>query len=158
MLLRPVRIPVFLSNLLWRRDRILRDRVPPSSPPAASSAELRRQGSERQPPPRRQRLPPTCLLPLPARHLLRRERVPTQHRRPATPTGPKPSIEERPASRAPAHFLPELHSPHRASARWTDDPEGRAACPELATLVQETKTPHSYQPRPVIAKAGSRHL
>src|SRR5258708_3530924 len=147
MLLRPVRIPVSLSTRLWRRDRTLGDKVPSSSPPAASSAELRRQGSERQPPPRRQRLPPTCLLPLPARHLLRRERVPPQHRRPATPVGPKPLIEEPPARQSLAHFFPELRSLHRASARWTDDPEGRAACPELATLVQETKTLHSYRPR-----------
>src|SRR5467141_2459428 len=96
-----------------------------------------------RPYPRRQRLPPTSLQPLPACHLLRRERVPPRHRKPATPVGPKPSIEEPPASRAPAHFLPELRSLHRASGRWTDDPEGRAASPELATLAQEIKTPRS---------------
>src|SRR5246127_3754221 len=73
--------------------------------------------------------------------------MPRRPRRPATLVVPKPLSEEPPASRAPGHFLPELHSPHRASARWTDDPEGRAACPELANLVQETKTLHSYRPR-----------
>src|SRR5882762_682970 len=147
MLLRPAPLSLSPSNRRWRRDRTLGGKVPPSSPPATSSAGLHRQGSERQPPPRLQRLPPTSLQPLPACHLLRRERVPPRHRKPATPVGPKPSIEEPPASRAPAHFLPELRSLHRASARWTDDPEGRAACPELAILAQETKTLHSHRPR-----------
>src|ERR1700747_326246 len=94
MLLRPVRIPVSPSTRRWRRDRILWDKVPPSSPPAASAAELHRQGSERRPLLRRQRLPPTCLQPLPALHLLPLERVPPRHRSPATLVGPKPLIEE----------------------------------------------------------------
>src|SRR5712672_2771201 len=143
MLFRPASLSLSRSNRRWRRDRTLGGKVPPSSPPAASAAGLHRQGSERQPPPRRQRLPPTSLQPLPARHLLQRERVPPRHRKPATPVGLKPSIQEPPASRAAAHFLPKLRSLHRASARSTDDPAARAACPALATLAQETKTPHS---------------
>src|SRR5258707_8091880 len=84
--------------------------------------------------------------------------MPPRPRRPATLVGPKPLSEEPPASRAPGHFLPELRSPHRVSALWMDDPAASAACLELATLVRETKTLHSYQPRFCYpAKAGSRH-
>src|ERR1700751_2693462 len=122
MLPRPVRIPASLSTRLWLRDRILWGKVPPSSPRAASSAEHYQQGSERQPSPPRHRLPPTCPQLLPVRHLLRGGRVPPRHRRPATLVGPKPLIEKPPASPAPGYFFPELHSPHRASARRTDDP------------------------------------
>src|SRR5260221_11120553 len=131
MFLRPGSRSLSPSTGRWRRDRTLGGKVPPSSPPAASAAALHRQGSERQPPPRRQRLPPTCLPPLPACHLLRRERVPPRHRKPAAPVGPKPSIEEPRASRAPAHFLPELRSLHRASGGWPVDPDVRGAGAQL---------------------------
>src|SRR6476659_6631457 len=63
------------------------------------------------------------------------------------PTGQRRLTAGHPQSRAPVHLPQGLRSPHRVSARLPGDPAGCAACPELAILVQERETPHSYMSR-----------
>src|SRR4029077_6490877 len=60
------------------------------------------------------------------------------------PTGQRRLTAGHRQSRAPAHLPQGLRSPRRVFARWPGDPAGGAACPELAILVQERETPHSY--------------
>src|SRR5882724_1534640 len=60
------------------------------------------------------------------------------------PTGRRRLTAGHPQSRAPAHLPQGLRSPRRVFARLPGDPAGCAACSELAILVQERETPHSY--------------
>src|SRR6266478_1273204 len=63
------------------------------------------------------------------------------------PTGRRRLTAGHRQSRAPAHLPQGLRSPRRMFARLPGDPAGCLACPELAILVQERETPHSYMSR-----------